>query len=102
MKLNTLVDVMNVARKEYDLNADDLAVLLAVSNAKATGGATTIMQIVSQPGYVASSATVHERIKRLCARGYLIKTEQKGNMRCKELALGDQAIEAVNALENLA
>lgn len=99
MHLSILTDALDLARKKYELTADDLAILQEVGISQ-RGEEATIMKIVKRP-YVSSKATIHARIKRLCVREFLIKTEQKENMRCKTLAFGPKAVEFIQELETL-
>lgn len=75
--------------KIHDLDATDIMVLYDVGTAP--DGEGTIMKLVNNTGGV-SKATRHERIKRLCARGFLIKKEVPKNMRKKTLELSDSAM----------
>ena len=97
MNLHDLANALDMARRKYELTADDLAILQEVADLQGKGEATTVMKIVQRP-YVSSKATIHSRIGRLYVKEFLVKTEQKENMRCKTLTLGPKAIEFLNEL----
>ena len=98
MELHALHNALDMARRKHELTDDDVAVLQQVAAAQAAGEATTVMKTVEHP-YVVSPATIHARVKRLCERGFLIKTEQKSNMRYKILMLGPKATDFIDELK---
>jgi len=90
MNLQKFVDALGLA-SAHGLDASDIVILYDVGTA--AEGEGTIMKIVGVTPSIMSKATRHERIKRLCKRGFLIKKEMPANMRKKVLELSDTAME---------
>jgi DNA-binding HxlR family transcriptional regulator len=82
----------------HDIDASDLIILYDVGTEP--DGEATIMKIVKKPGAM-SKATRHERVKRLCARGFLVKKEVPNNMRKKTLELSDTCMDFLKQFEGV-
>lgn len=82
----------------FALDASDLIILYDVGIEP--DGEATIMKIVKKPGTM-SKATRHERVKRLCARGFLVKKEVPNNMRKKTLELSDMCMDFLKQFETV-
>lgn len=89
MNIKKFVDALALAAI-HGLDASDLVILYDVGTA--ADGEGTIMKIVSRSGGGMSKATRHDRILRLCKRGFLIKKEVPNHMRKKTLELSDPAM----------
>lgn len=85
MKFESLITGLCVARQPFNLTTTDLFILNEIFCAD--NNTTTIMKIVGCP--FASRATIHARLKKLCAAGFLIKKEDPKNMRHKTVEPGD-------------
>lgn len=89
MKLDKLGVALREARKSFGLDMTDLLILDDVVRARKQAGEVTIMEIVESCD-AASPATVHERIKRLCANDFLRKDTHPKNLRVKVLDTGGE------------
>ena len=88
MKLEKLSEAVRTARG-WELDAIDLLLLARIAEQMKAKEEVTIMQLVDSSD-AASPATNHARIKSLCKRGYLKKTEHETSMRYKTLEKGDR------------
>ena len=95
MNIKKFVDSLAFAGV-HGLDAHDLLILYDVGTA--AEGEGTIMKIIKKSGPM-SKATRHDRVKKLCVRGFLIKKEMPSNMRLKTLELSDSAMEFFKQLE---
>jgi DNA-binding MarR family transcriptional regulator len=89
MNLQKFVDALGLA-SAHGLDASDIVILYDVGTA--AEGEGTIMKIVGVTPSIMSKATRHERIKRLCKRGFLVKKEMPANMRKKVIELSEEGI----------
>ena len=97
MNIKKFVDALALAAV-HGLDASDLVILYDVGTA--AEGEGTIMKIVARSGgHSMSKATRHDRVMKLCKRGFLIKKEIPNNMRKKSLELSDAAMEFFKQFE---
>lgn len=90
MKIEKLVEAVYLMKGRFNLDLIDLAVLHeALTRDKQMPHEVTIMEIVDYCD-VASPATIHSRIKKLCAANLLKKTEHPDDVRFKVLTKGDR------------
>lgn len=97
MKLDKIAIALREARASFGLDMTDLMILDDVVRTRKQMGEVTIMEIVDSSD-AASRATVHERIKRLCANGFLRKDSHPGNLRVKVLDTHDEYDKLVKRL----
>lgn len=88
MKLEKLAIGMKEAQASFGLDMTDLLILDEVARACKGKEPVTIMKII-ESSEAASPATVHARIKRLCAEGYLRKDIHPSNLRIRVLDTDD-------------
>lgn len=87
MKLDKLTEALRLMQEKYDLDPTDLHVLDEVNARISKRTPVTIMKIVSECR-AASPATIHARVKKLCEKDILKKTESDDNMKFKMLTKG--------------
>lgn len=97
MKMDKLAAALWEAKKSFGLDMTDLLILDEVVQTRKRMGEVTIMEIVDECT-AASRATVHERIKQLCANGFLRKDSHPGNLRVKVLNTHDEYDKLVKRL----
>lgn len=98
MKLSKLALAISNVRSAYGVDGTDLLVLNEVMQAKHYAGEVTIMEIVDK-SKAASPATIHARIKILCAKQILVKVEQATNLRLRMLEKGPEYDKLIDILE---
>lgn len=86
MKLERLNEALKVA-DEFGLDGVDITILFAIAEKRRDAGAATIMQFSSGTQF-AAFATIHERVKRMVAKGILKKEVKEDNQRFKVLTDG--------------
>lgn len=90
MKIEKLIEAVYLIKGRFNLDLIDLVVLHeALTRDKQMPHEVTIMEIVDYCD-VASPATIHSRIKKLCAANLLKKTEHPDDVRFKVLTKGDK------------
>jgi predicted MarR family transcription regulator len=90
MKIEKLIEAVYLMKGRFNLDLIDLVVLHeALTRDKQMPHEVTIMEIVDYCD-VASPATIHSRIKKLCAANLLKKTEHPDDVRFKVLTKGDK------------
>ena len=90
MKIEKLIEAVYLIKGRFNLDLIDLVVLHeALTRDKQMPHEVTIMEIVDYCD-VASPATMHSRIKKLCAANVLKKTEHPDDVRFKVLTKGDK------------
>ena len=90
MKIEKLTEAVQLMKDTFNLDMIDLIVLReALTRDKQMPHEVTIMEIVDFCD-AASPATIHSRIKKLCAADLLKKTEHPDDVRFKVLTKGDK------------
>lgn len=98
MKLEKLSEGLQAVMERFDIDATTVLLLNEiVVMGKAKGGEVTIMEVIRN-SKIASSATLHARIKKLVARKLLLKVQDEGNQRFKMLTTGPKYDEFVQIL----
>lgn len=97
MKFEKLAEALFIAKDKFEMDCTDVLVLDEVLALIKSGKEATIMEIVDKTK-VASSATVHARIKNLCHIDMLTKTEHAEDMRLKVLGTGARFDKFIKAL----
>ena len=87
MKLDKLANALRTTRMNHSLDDVDLILLDEVVNQMRQPDPVTIMEVI-RASVAASPATVHARIKKLCAQDILKKVDHPGSGRHKVLARG--------------
>jgi DNA replication protein DnaC len=88
MKLEKLAEALRQMRDSHNLDAVDLLVLDEITYQMRSPDPVTIMEVIKACD-AASPATVHTRIKKLCAQNILRKDDHPGSLRYKVLARGE-------------
>ena len=88
MKLDKLAQALVTTKDAFGLDSIVLTVLDFVVRGMKERKQVTIMEVVDHSG-LASPATVHARIKKLCDGGLLKKVEHPTNMKFKILEKGN-------------
>ena len=86
MNIGTLKTVYEIASR-YEIDGMDLAILADIADMRERKGAATIMLFEDGTVY-ASFATIHERVKRMVAKGILRKAPLPEDRRTKVLENG--------------
>ena len=90
MKIEKLMEAVYLMKGRFNLDLIDLVVLHeALTRDKQMPHEVTIMEIVDYCD-AASPATIHKRIKKLCAAEFLKKTEHPDDVRFKVLTKGER------------
>lgn len=87
MKLDKLAGALRTMRLNHGLDDVDLLLLDEIITHMRQPDPVTIMEVI-RASDAASPATVHTRIKKLCAQNILKKEDHPGSMRHKVLARG--------------
>ena len=89
MKIEKLIEAVRLMKGRFNLDMIDLIILNeALTRDKQMPHEVTIMEIVDYCD-AASPATIHSRIKKLCAQNLLKKTEHPDDVRFKVLTKGE-------------
>jgi hypothetical protein len=88
VRLDKLAQALTATKDTFGLDSTDLMVLDFVVRGIKERKQVTIMEVVDHSG-LASPATIHARIKKLCDGSLLKKVEHPTNMRYKVLEKGD-------------
>lgn len=99
MKLEQLTKSLAMLRDEHEMDWTDVFVLGEILQ-RMEKGEVTIMEIVELPK-VASGSTIHTRIKKLCDKQLLTKSEHTTNQRFKLLSKGPKLDRLLNKLEKI-
>lgn len=90
MKIEKLIEAVRLMKGRFNLDMIDLIILNeALTRDKQIPDEVTIMEIVDYCD-AASPATIHKRIKKLCAAEFLKKTEHPDDVRFKVLTKGER------------
>lgn len=87
MKLDKLANALRITRLNHSLDDVDLILLDEIVKQMRQPDPVTIMEVI-RASEAASPATVHTRIKKLCAQNILKKEDHPGSMRHKVLSRG--------------
>jgi predicted transcriptional regulator len=99
MKIEQLTKSLRMVNTEYELDWTDVLVLGEVLRLM-DKGEVTIMEILALEG-IASPATIHVRLRKLCDKQLLTKSERESNNRYKVLTKGPKLDRLLTKLEKV-